>query len=63
MSGTAVWMKQLSVDMNLDISERTIIFEDNQAAICMSRNPQFHGCTEHIVVTLFCAQKVFTFGT
>lgn len=44
----AVWMRQLSLDMQLDISEPTIIFEDNQAAICMSRNPQFHGRTKHI---------------
>ena len=26
----------------------TIIFEDNQAAICMAQNPQLHGRAKHI---------------
>ena len=26
----------------------TIIFEDNQSAISMSRNPKFHGCLKHV---------------
>ena len=26
----------------------TTIYEDNQSAIAMSHNPQFHGCAKHI---------------
>ena len=36
----AVWMRQLSKDMKTDICEPTVIFEDNQSAICVAKNPQ-----------------------
>ena len=44
----AVWLWQLSDDMNIEMSGPTVIFEDNQSTICMAHNPQFHGCTKHI---------------
>ena len=44
----AVWMRQLSKDMKTDICEPTVIFEDNQSAICMAKNHQFHGRAKHI---------------
>ena len=25
-------------------------YEDNQSAICMAKNPQFHGCAKHIPI-------------
>ena len=43
-----VWMRQLSKDMKTDVCEPTVIFEDNQSAICMAKNPQFHGRAKHI---------------
>ena len=39
----AVWMRQLSKDMKTGISEPTVIIEDNQFAICMTKNPHLHG--------------------
>lgn len=27
-----------------------MIFEDNQSAICMAKNPQFHGRAKHIYI-------------
>ena len=44
----AVWMRQLSNDMKINVSEPTVIFEDNQSTICMTKNPQFHGRAKHI---------------
>ena len=39
----AVWMRH-----SVRICEPTVIFEDNQSAICMAKNPQFHGRAKHI---------------
>ena len=40
----AVWLEQLTADFGIGTPEKTIvIFEDNQSAISMTKNPQFHG--------------------
>ena len=44
----AVWLRQLSDDMNFEMSGSTVIIEDNQSTICMAHNPQFHGRTKNI---------------
>ena len=44
----AIWLRQLATDLRNAPEEATVIFEDNQSAICMARNPQFHGRTKHI---------------
>ena len=44
----AVWMRELNSDSLNQLSEPTLIFEDNQSAICMAKNPQFHGRSKHI---------------
>ena len=44
----AVWMRELNSDLLNHLSEPTLIFEDNQSAICMAKNPQFHGRSKHI---------------
>ena len=44
----AVWLRQLSDDMNIEMSGPTVIFEDNQSTICMAHNPQFHCHTKYI---------------
>lgn len=43
----AVWIRQLSIDLQIDSSEPTIVYEDNQAAICIAKNPQSHGRSKH----------------
>ena len=35
-------------DLLNQLSEPTLIFEDNQLAICMAKNPQFYGRSKHI---------------
>ena len=44
----AIWMRQLLTDVRNPPRGPTRIFEDNQSAICLARNPQFHGRAKHI---------------
>ena len=44
----AVWMRELNSDLRNHSTEPTLIFEDNQSAICMAKNPQFYGRSKHI---------------
>ena len=46
----AVWIQRLLLEIcqQKDGVVPTIIYEDNQSAISMSKNPQFHGRTKHI---------------
>ena len=44
----ALWMRQLLTDLNVNIDKPVTIYEDNQSAIAMSKNHQFHGRSKHI---------------
>ena len=44
----AVWVRQLLTDLRSSQEEATRIYEDNQSAICLAKNPQFHGRAKHI---------------
>jgi hypothetical protein len=44
----AVWMRRLITDINCGSEGAMVIFEDNQSAICMAKNPQYHGKSKHI---------------
>ena len=47
----AVWLRQLTTEINgKPPAESTVIFEDNQSAIAMTKNPQFHGRSKHIAI-------------
>ena len=46
----AVWLRQLTTELGSGLTEATTIFEDNQAAISMSKNPQYHGRAKHISI-------------
>ncbi len=43
----AVWLRNLSADLKNDKIMPVVIYEDNQAAICITKNPQFHGRAKH----------------
>ena len=43
----ATWLKQLNTDL-IGTSDPITIFEDNQSAISIAKNPQFHGRVKHI---------------
>jgi hypothetical protein len=46
----AIWLKRLLQELHVDRSQTqaTIIFGDNQSAIALAKNPQFHARTKHI---------------
>ena len=44
----AVWLQSLLQDLQDDSEKPMIIHEDNQAAISMSKNQQYHGRAKHI---------------
>ena len=46
----AMWMRQLTADLKSAPSKATTIYEDNQSAIEMAKNPQFHGRAKHIEI-------------
>ena len=47
----ALWMRQLSAELNGKLpTEAIVIFEYNQSAIAMTKNPQFHGRSKHIEI-------------
>uniref|UniRef100_A0A5S6QU80 Reverse transcriptase Ty1/copia-type domain-containing protein n=1 Tax=Trichuris muris TaxID=70415 RepID=A0A5S6QU80_TRIMR len=44
------WLRQLLSDLGRGQSNATSIYSDNQKAICLAKNPQFHRRTKHIDV-------------
>ena len=47
----AIWLRRLMTDLGNRMSLPTIINEDNQGAIQLSRNPKIHNRTKHIDVS------------
>ena len=47
----AVWLRELTNDLKDGVlNSPTVVFEDNQAAIKMAKNPQYHGRAKHISI-------------
>ena len=46
----AVWIQRLQNDLNEASVKSTLIYEDNQSTICMTKNPQYHGRAKHTVI-------------
>ena len=48
----AVWLRSLLKELlaNKEEPTATIIFGDNQGAIALAKNPQFHSRTKHIAI-------------
>ena len=44
----AVWLQHLASDLNETSVEPTVIYDDNKSIICMTKNPHYHGRTEHV---------------
>ena len=59
----AVWMRQLTAELHGSSMEELIIFEDDQSAIQMSKNPQFHGRAKHIGIKYHFIHELVSDGT
>ena len=48
----AIWLKRLLVKLlsQKEPSKPAITYKDKQSAICMTKNPQFHGRSKHIAI-------------
>ena len=44
----SLWLNQLVSELTNSENQKITILEDNQSAIAMTRNPQFHGRSKHI---------------
>ena len=57
----AIWLRRLLVDLGFVVDCSTTIFEDNQGAIELSKNPKHHNRTKHIDVNYhFVRERVAT---
>ena len=60
----ALWMRRLSAELiGRPPAGATTIFEDNQSAISMTKNPQFHGRSKHISIKYHFVRDQVTDGT
>jgi Reverse transcriptase (RNA-dependent DNA polymerase) len=44
----AIWLRRLLTDFGIDTYSPTTLYIDNQSAIAIARNPEFHDRTKHI---------------
>ena len=44
----SLWLNQLISELTTSENRQITILEENQSAIAMTYNPQFHGCSKHI---------------
>ena len=61
----AMWLRSLLSQLLMDKEEpsATIIFGDNQGAIALAKNPQFHARTKHIAIQHHFVREQQTAGT
>lgn len=57
----ALWLKRFFAELGSDQS--TVIQEDNQSTISMTRNPQFHGRSKHISIKYHFVRDQVSKGT
>ena len=57
-----IWLQQLLSDIKEDISKPTTVFIDNQSAIRLIKNPEFHSRTKHIDVSFHFVREKFENG-
>ena len=60
----AVWMRLLTAQLcGSQQMEAVTVFEDNQLAIQMTKNPQFHGRAKHIGIKFYFIRELVSDGT
>ena len=59
----AVWIQNVLKGLSESVSQTCTIHEDNQSAIAIARNPQFHGRTKHIDIKFHFVRQQLENGT
>ena len=54
----AVWLRRLLKELNTSDGLPTIIYGDNQAAIALAHNPEFHSKSKHIEIQDFWCREM-----
>ena len=55
-------LQQLLADLKKEEAKSMVLYEDNQSAISMAKNPQFHGRRKHIVIKYHFIREQVTNG-
>ena len=58
-----MWLRNLVKGLTCSEMPPTIIHEDNQSAIAIAKNPQFHGRTKHIEIKYHFVRELVENGT
>ncbi len=58
-----IWLRRLLEDVGIKPDGSTTIFEDNQSAIQLSKNPKYHNRTKHIDVSFHFIREHVNSGT
>ena len=53
----ALWMQRLLTNWSVNVDESSAIYEDNQSAIYISKNQQFHVRSKHIDIIILYVIK------
>ncbi|TYK23207.1 retrovirus-related Pol polyprotein from transposon TNT 1-94 [Cucumis melo var. makuwa] len=56
--GSALWLRKILLDLDMEHKESTEILVDNKAAIAISHNPLFYKKTKHFNIKLFFLREV-----
>ena len=59
----AIWLRQLQEELGMEETGPTLIYEDNQGAISMVKNPVFHKRTKHIQIRYHFDREAVEEGT
>ena len=59
----AVWLRQLQEELGVTEAGHRLIFEDNQGAISMAKNPVFHKRTKHVQIRYHFVREAVEQGT
>ena len=55
----AIWLRNLYIELGLEIKEPTLIYGDNQGALAIANNPQYHKRTKHFdIKNHFIREKI-----
>ena len=58
----AIWLRQLQEELGMEETGPTLIYEDNQGAISMAKNPVFHKRTKHIQIRYYFVREAVEEG-
>ena len=59
----AVWLRHLQEELGVTETGPTLIYEDNQGAISMAKNPVFHKRTKHVQIRYHFLREAVEQGT